>query len=226
MRRWVAEHPGSGDQGRQLWQAAEEAGVTHHSWQSMQNRWRRYLKRGADVAAAVPPAAEASSAEPRPPAARRSKRSSLVRNPRVSAQRRRLAPPRAQKAKRWKSLFERGSQNLRTEGQALEDGQAPVAGSQKLLELADEDAASSAALVHESSSVAERHPSGAKRACVEPSPAESDVSASPTRRQLFPHESASCDELLVPGELDRILQTAPRWLREGQLDANIDPEEL
>ena len=45
MRQWVAERPTCPDQGKKIWEAAQEAQVTSHSWQSMQNHWRRCLRK-------------------------------------------------------------------------------------------------------------------------------------------------------------------------------------
>lgn len=103
MRRWVAEHRGWPDQGRQLWEGAEEARITQHTWQSMQNRWRRTLKRSAGtVTAGLSTGAAAAggargSANPRPRVDRI--RRSLARSP--SPGQRRLELPRAQPALRW-----------------------------------------------------------------------------------------------------------------------------
>merc|ERR1712032_316630 len=47
MRQWVAERPKFPDQGKKIWEAAEKAKVTSHSWQSMQNHWRRSLRKRA-----------------------------------------------------------------------------------------------------------------------------------------------------------------------------------
>lgn len=44
MRQWVAERPTWPDQGKKIWEEAEKAKVTTHSWQSMQNHWRRCLR--------------------------------------------------------------------------------------------------------------------------------------------------------------------------------------
>jgi len=52
LRQWVALHPGEPDQGKKLWEEAEQAGITRHGWSSMQNRWRRQLMpSGAERAA-------------------------------------------------------------------------------------------------------------------------------------------------------------------------------
>eukprot|EP00927_Polykrikos_kofoidii_P065374 TRINITY_DN6112_c0_g1_i2.p1 TRINITY_DN6112_c0_g1~~TRINITY_DN6112_c0_g1_i2.p1 ORF type:complete len:664 (-),score=80.21 TRINITY_DN6112_c0_g1_i2:733-2724(-) len=45
MQRWVAEQATCRDQGRKIWERAAEANITTHSWQSMQNRWRRHLRK-------------------------------------------------------------------------------------------------------------------------------------------------------------------------------------
>ncbi|CAJ1402911.1 unnamed protein product [Effrenium voratum] len=42
--RWVKANSGLRSQGRELWERAQRANVTLHTWQSMQNRWRRRLK--------------------------------------------------------------------------------------------------------------------------------------------------------------------------------------
>lgn len=47
MQQWVASRPLMPDQGRLLWQEAESAGITRHGWASMQNRWRRQLRKSA-----------------------------------------------------------------------------------------------------------------------------------------------------------------------------------
>lgn len=64
MQQWVARHANMAPAGQAIWQQAERAGVTRHTWQSMLNRWKRYLSAparqgpgvwlhaaGADVAA-------------------------------------------------------------------------------------------------------------------------------------------------------------------------------
>jgi len=57
--QWVAQHPSAPDQGRQLWEQAERISLTRHSWQSMQNRWRRYVQpRLASIGAEWETAAE------------------------------------------------------------------------------------------------------------------------------------------------------------------------
>jgi len=45
MQNWVADRPTYPDQGRKIWELAENAKVTAHSWQSMQNHWRRRLRK-------------------------------------------------------------------------------------------------------------------------------------------------------------------------------------
>lgn len=45
LMQWVSQHPCAPAQGRQLWEGAERAGLTRHSWQSMQNRWRRHIQK-------------------------------------------------------------------------------------------------------------------------------------------------------------------------------------
>jgi len=44
LKKWVASNPGLPSQGQKLWERAERAKVTKHTWQSMQNRWRRRLQ--------------------------------------------------------------------------------------------------------------------------------------------------------------------------------------
>lgn len=44
MVDWVKKNPYLRTQGKEIWQRAVTAKVTGHSWQSMQNRYRRYLK--------------------------------------------------------------------------------------------------------------------------------------------------------------------------------------
>jgi len=41
MAQWVRKNQNLRESGRQIWERAEKAGVTKHTWQSMQNRWRR-----------------------------------------------------------------------------------------------------------------------------------------------------------------------------------------
>jgi len=43
MIEWVKDHPNMGPNGRAIWEEAENACLTCHSWQSMQNRYRRHL---------------------------------------------------------------------------------------------------------------------------------------------------------------------------------------
>lgn len=42
-KEWVRKNPGKRHQGKELWVRAVNALVTKHSWQSMQNRYRRHL---------------------------------------------------------------------------------------------------------------------------------------------------------------------------------------
>jgi len=44
MLEWVAKHDGKKDQGVKIWVAAEFNGLTKHSWQSMQSRWRTRIR--------------------------------------------------------------------------------------------------------------------------------------------------------------------------------------
>jgi len=43
LMQWVASNPQLRPTGQRLWKAAEKAGVTRHTWQSMNNRFRRHL---------------------------------------------------------------------------------------------------------------------------------------------------------------------------------------
>merc|ERR1719195_1771208 len=43
LMQWVASNPQLRPTGQRLWKAAEQAGVTKHTWQSMNNRYRRHL---------------------------------------------------------------------------------------------------------------------------------------------------------------------------------------
>jgi len=43
LMQWVVSNPQLRPTGQRLWQAAEKAGVTRHTWQSMNNRYRRHL---------------------------------------------------------------------------------------------------------------------------------------------------------------------------------------
>ena len=43
MRKWVAEHPSWPSKGKKIWEEAEKAAITNHSWQSMKERWRKTL---------------------------------------------------------------------------------------------------------------------------------------------------------------------------------------
>ena len=60
LLKWVRSHPDLPSQGRYLWQRAQHAKVTKHSWQSMQNRFRRALcdKKAEDKPGAVKAAAK------------------------------------------------------------------------------------------------------------------------------------------------------------------------
>ncbi|CAK9006496.1 unnamed protein product [Durusdinium trenchii] len=44
LKEWVKKNVGLKSQGKELWVRAVQAKVTGHSWQSMQNRYRRHLK--------------------------------------------------------------------------------------------------------------------------------------------------------------------------------------
>lgn len=261
MRRWVAEHPGWPDQGRQLWEEAEEARITRHSWQSMQNRWRRYLKPGRGprlAAAAAEPsrrrAAEASAAlcgaSPRPPLAKRIRRSLAG----VGQQRAPGPPPaheapsRPQRTKRWASPFgpaarlrqappawEPSLQSAKHHSCSLFKGPAAAqAGS------VDLPGSAIAGLPHadEDSSVAECSPGSeivehvaalqATHECAERLAMQSaDFTKTMQQRSGLGDDPVSHNgELLAPGGVQDILAKAPPWLRERQLDVHIDPEEL
>lgn len=242
MRRWVAEHPGWPDQGRQLWEEAEEACVTRHTWQSMQNRWRRYLKRGASTGAPEPARAVAvgtlDSASPRPPADRI--RRSLARSPRAQGQA--PAVPRAQRAKRWASPF-----GPAPHGQVLtwepslrgaeHSTHSPLISSVPARASIDLLCSPAGPHTDEDSSVAECSPGSevvtpapvrAKRACAERVAAQCAAFVLPMQqRRRLGDQPASCDgELLAHGEIQHILLSAPQWLQEKQLDVHIDPKEL
>lgn len=52
LKDWVREHASLAPQGQTLWKMAERARVTRHSWQSMQNHYRRQLMVKRSAAAA------------------------------------------------------------------------------------------------------------------------------------------------------------------------------
>lgn len=54
MLKFAREHVHLSVQGQKIWKMAEAAGVTSHSWQSMQNRYRRHLMRGRPSAFTIP----------------------------------------------------------------------------------------------------------------------------------------------------------------------------
>jgi len=43
--KWAEKHPTYPVQGRIIWEMAERAQISRHSWQSMQNRWRRIIQK-------------------------------------------------------------------------------------------------------------------------------------------------------------------------------------
>ena len=43
LTKWVKSNPGLRPQGREIWERAQRAKITKHSWQSMQNRFRRRI---------------------------------------------------------------------------------------------------------------------------------------------------------------------------------------
>ena len=49
--QWILAHPGCKKQWQAIWVQAAQAKITDHSWQSMQNRWRRHLAIICDDAA-------------------------------------------------------------------------------------------------------------------------------------------------------------------------------
>lgn len=68
---WVRKNPDLKSQGKDIWVRAANAKVTHHSWQSMQNRYRRQLKEkkgdGLRRAMACGAAAQGPTAAPAAP---------------------------------------------------------------------------------------------------------------------------------------------------------------
>eukprot|EP00435_Cladocopium_sp_Y103_P073971 s352_g46.t1 len=65
MVEWVKKNPYLRTQGKEIWQRAVTANVTGHSWQSMQNRYRRYLKeKREELRKSVPNGAAAPAAAP------------------------------------------------------------------------------------------------------------------------------------------------------------------